>query len=326
VAGWIPLGSCTVSADTGQWVKAAINFSPGQQIQAIALGPACDTIYVPFPDTYFYQGAQVTAQQFSYFLDKLQFFQSSVPKPIVSLLSGGPCSSSAVLQMQPAGYYTGSSLQWYKNDTALAGQQGNTLTVIKDKPGEAFYSCRVQNDTLCIVSDSFPLVWSAVPSGAVLGGPDTAACIGDTVVLNALTDSSFSYTWQNGLNSPYFSVTQSGTYTLTISNQCGTAHAIKTINFGKCDLSIAVPNAFTPNGDGLNDMFKVHYYKMPQQFSMRIFNRNGMELFFTTDPGTGWDGFFNGASQPAGSYVWYIRYRDGKDIDHELKGVLVLIR
>jgi gliding motility-associated-like protein len=326
VAGWTPLGSCTVTCDTGKWVKAAINFSPGQQIQAIALGPACDTIFVPYPDTYLYKGEQVTAQQFSYFLDKFQFFQSSVPKPIVSEVSGGPCSSSVVLQMQPAVYYAGSSLQWYKNDTVLSGQQGSTLTVLRDQPGTASYSCRVQNDSICLASDSFPLVWAPIPNGAILGAPDTTACIGDTVVLNAFTDSSFSYTWQNGVNGPSLSATQSGTYSLTISNQCGTAHAAKTISFGKCDLSLAVPNAFTPNGDGLNDLFKVHYFKMPLQFSMRIFNRNGMELFFTTNPGTGWDGMFDGVSQPAGSYVWYIRYQDEKNIDHVLKGVLVLVR
>ena len=326
VAGWIPLGSCTVSADTGRWVLSTIDFSPDQQIQAIALGPACDTIFVPHPDTYTYQGQQVTAIQFSYFLNNLQFYQSTVPKPILSLASGSSCSQSAVLQLQPASFYAGSGLQWYRNDTALSGEQGATLTLFRSGASQGSYTCRVENDSLCIVSDSFLFAWSPIPVPGVLGAPDTTACTGDTVFLNGFTDSSLNYSWQNGVRSPYLSVTQSGTYTLTISNGCGTVNAEKTVEFRKCNLLLSAPNAFTPNGDGLNDIFRVRYFRAPRLFSMHIYNRNGMEVFSSTDPDTGWDGLFKGISQPSGAYVWYVQYQDASGLDHSLKGVLVLIR
>src|ERR1022692_3053011 len=99
--GWIPLGSCTVTSDTGYWAKASIDFSPTQNIGAIALGPSCDTTYVLHQDTYTYDSIQVSTVAYSYFLDELQFYQSHAPNPVISPLSGSSCGFSIVLQMQP---------------------------------------------------------------------------------------------------------------------------------------------------------------------------------------------------------------------------------
>jgi gliding motility-associated-like protein len=324
--GWIPLGSCTVSSDTGRWISASISFRPDQNIAAIALGPSCDTTYILHPDVYTYGSQQVSTQQFSYFLDKLQFYQSSSPNPVVSLLSGNSCSSSIVLQMQPAAFYTGSLLQWYRNDTAIIGEQSSTINITRKKYGEGAYRCRVQNDSVCLISDTLQVLWLPVPDTSFLGASDTTACTGDTLVLNGLSDSTYNYRWQNGSSQPSLSVAQSGTYFVSVSNQCGTAQANKTVRFEKCDFSLYVPNAFTPNGDGHNDIFKVHYHTLPDRFVMHIYNRNGAEIFYSSNADQGWDGSDNGSKQPSGSYVWVIEYNDNKHIDHTMKGTVTLIR
>ncbi|MER3498128.1 MAG: PKD domain-containing protein [Chitinophagaceae bacterium] len=100
-------------------------------------------------------------------------------------------------------------------------------------------------------------------------------------------------------------------------------HTIRVL--GSC--YIAVPTAFTPNGDGLNDyLFPMNALKA-DNLDFKIFNRWGQLVFATHDWLQKWDGTVKGIPQPAGTYVWYLRYthRDnGKKIF--MKGTTVLIR
>lgn len=90
---------------------------------------------------------------------------------------------------------------------------------------------------------------------------------------------------------------------------------------------IAVPTAFTPNGDGLNDfLYPLNAYKATN-LSFKVFNRLGQLVFSTTNWTDRWDGRVNGQPQPAGVYVWTLKYIN---IDTQktvvLKGTTVLIR
>jgi gliding motility-associated-like protein len=328
VGGWVPLGSVQVISDTGVWRKVSITFRAPRNLSAIAVGPSCDSAYRTSQEekTYLYNGQPVIANQFSYFITGLQFYQSTAPPPVVSLVSGDSCSSTIVLQVQPAIYYKGSAFQWYRNDTTLGGQDGSTITLNRSNYRTADYRCQVQNDSICLVSDAFPVDWLPLPSATVFGSADTSACTGDSVLLNAGGDPSFAYRWQDGSTLPYHFVTQPGTSTVTISNDCGAVRAQKTVRFGKCDLSVYVPNGFTPNDDGHNDVFHAHYFYLPARFDLEVFNRNGLEVFATTDPGKGWDGKYNGVPQPAGAYIWHLDYRDAKGTERILRGTVMLIR
>lgn len=90
---------------------------------------------------------------------------------------------------------------------------------------------------------------------------------------------------------------------------------------------IAVPTAFTPNGDGLNDyLFPLNAYKAID-LTFKVFNRYGQLLFNTTDWTNKWDGTFKGVPQESGTYVWILNYTHsdtGKK--YALKGTTVLIR
>ncbi len=160
----------------------------------------------------------------------------------------------------------------------------------------------------------------------MLGNPNTTACQGDTILLNAYCDSLSTYTWQDGSAKPALAVSKSGTYKVTVSNECATVQSQKNIYFQKCSNEIFVPNAFSPNGDGINDFFKPSYFYPPSQFRMNIFNRLGQRVFSSSDPSRGWDGNFQGVSQPPGAYVWTISYIDHSNNNHSVKGTLVLIR
>lgn len=90
---------------------------------------------------------------------------------------------------------------------------------------------------------------------------------------------------------------------------------------------IAVPTAFTPNGDGKNDFLYPLNAIKAVDLNFRVYNRWGQLIFQTNDWKRGWDGTLNGIPQPTGVYVWFLRYvnRDNKEL-RQLKGTTALIR
>jgi large repetitive protein len=87
-----------------------------------------------------------------------------------------------------------------------------------------------------------------------------------------------------------------------------------------------VPNAFTPNGDGVNDIFRAIPVGMANTVYFKIFNRNGQLVFETNQYLKGWDGTFNGKQQPNGTYVWIVTGTDRDYKKVEMKGTVNLIR
>ena len=90
---------------------------------------------------------------------------------------------------------------------------------------------------------------------------------------------------------------------------------------------IAVPAAFTPNNDGLNDyLYPLNAYKA-SNLTFTLFNRQGQQLFSTKDWTIKWDGTFKGAHQDAGVYIWLLQYTEADTGKRILsKGTTVLIR
>jgi gliding motility-associated-like protein len=89
---------------------------------------------------------------------------------------------------------------------------------------------------------------------------------------------------------------------------------------------ILLPNAFTPDGDGLNDVFKaIGQPDKLTSFSMKVFNRWGQMVFESNDITHGWDGTYQGKPAPAGTYVFRIEYSIA-GYDFDTKGTVVLVR
>jgi len=91
-------------------------------------------------------------------------------------------------------------------------------------------------------------------------------------------------------------------------------------------LELIVPNAFTPNGDGHNDLFRVKNPGLVKQFDMQVFNRWGQLVFSTKDPFEGWTGTAGGQPSPAGVYAWSIHYIDVTGKQNDRRGTVILIR
>ena len=161
-------------------------------------------------------------------------------------------------------------------------------------------------------------------------GPDTTICLdGDPVFLTntAPMGSAYRYLWNTGDTTPVYKVVHPGTYTLTVTNEYG-CNASDDVTVTK-DCYIDIPNAFTPNSDGVDDAF------FPRQllsagltgFTMQVFNRWGQVVFQTnTVNGRGWDGTFNGKHQPQGVYIYMIEVALKNGRTEKYTGNVTLLR
>ena len=128
---------------------------------------------------------------------------------------------------------------------------------------------------------------------------------------------------------PYPLPTSAKSYTvrLIVENQAGCADTAVNVVKVVPNCYLAVPSAFTPNGDGLNDLLgPLNVYKA-DNLDFKVFNRFGQTVFETKDPAKKWDGNFKSQPQPLGVYVWILTYTDHDT--HEaiaLKGTTTLIR
>ena len=158
-------------------------------------------------------------------------------------------------------------------------------------------------------------------------------CTGDSVMLRAaFTDVTYSYFWaptgyflQNNIPTVYGRIDAPGYVTLTIHDQFGcTATDSILLNPQSC-CQVSLPSAFSPNGDGLNDIFRpVNIANNPIEYFM-VMNRWGQCVFQTVNGKSGWDGTFGGQPQDIGVYYYALRYDcNGRTVD--LKGEVTLIR
>jgi gliding motility-associated-like protein len=185
------------------------------------------------------------------------------------------------------------------------------------------YAVTVVNEFNCSSSDDITVQFIDPP--ALQWVPeDTTICIGIPMELDA--GSGFtSYLWQDGSSGVTFVVSDSGWYSVHIENQCGEAFDSMHVNLDDCSLKLFVPNAFTPDGDGLNDVFKASI-RYVEELSMCIFTRWGERIFCTADFQDGWDGKYRDEPAPEGVYVWKITYRDTTGDYHTLSGTVFLFR
>lgn len=119
----------------------------------------------------------------------------------------------------------------------------------------------------------------------------------------------------------------SGRYdvTLTVTSDKGcTSTVLKRVLIENENL-IYIPNAFTPNGDGSNDVFTA-VSRSPIKFEMQIFNRGGQLIYQTSDINKGWDGTFKGQLAENNVYVYKINYIDSKSKSKSITGSVTLVR
>ncbi len=185
----------------------------------------------------------------------------------------------------------------------------------------------------CISRDTLRIGVGVLPN--LDAGPDKEICSEEVYVMPATSNAQF-FVWSpaDGLSdatilNPAFNGTDSAEFVLTAADAagCKTADTVK-IKVISCYLK--VPQAFTPNGDGLNDHFTI--FGSLSEYDIKIYNRWG-ELVYTSsdtnelnDLNKGWDGTYKGKMQELGTFVYYISGKDASGNTVSRKGNLTLIR
>jgi gliding motility-associated-like protein len=199
----------------------------------------------------------------------------------------------------------------------LNGQQGTSGTTLTNLCGDAM----TFTSTSSAISFTVP---SQVQDNYL--PPDTTKCDYSTITEGALRAFD-SYLWNTGQSTPAIPILNPGLYTLQVtdSNGCIGTDSIA-ITDSTCPQYVYLPNAFTPNGDGKNDIFRPVFAGAASTFRFAVYDRWGRAVFVTATPGAGWDGTTGGRPQPAGTYVWECVYQLYKEPERMQRGTVMLIR
>jgi gliding motility-associated-like protein len=148
-------------------------------------------------------------------------------------------------------------------------------------------------------------------------GNDTAICKTDTsIVLNANNPDFDTYKWSTGATTPNITITQLGQYAVTVTSKkfCLTlSDTVSISKSAKCDnvqqdsFKLDIPNAFTPNNDGLNDTFAAIGKGFTVK-SFQIYNRWGNLVFSGDSNNTAWDGKYKNQDAASDVYVYILKY------------------
>lgn len=129
----------------------------------------------------------------------------------------------------------------------------------------------------------------------------------------------------NNCADPVATPSATTTYTITVTDPGGCKLA-DSLAVTVSELGLLIPTAFSPNGDGENDVFHV-LNKNLAQVDLQVFNRWGEKVYETTDWTVGWDGTYKGMKQEVGVYIWECSYRfTGETTLKTAKGNVTLIR
>lgn len=206
---------------------------------------------------------------------------------------------------------TGASYQWHDQSTL------STFNVTQS--GQYWVKVTLNG---CSSSDSIQVTYVEPPY--VNLGVDITLCDGDQWLLDAGFPGA-TYFWQDNSTTSTFLVQSEGTYWVNVSkNNCVASDTI-TITTENCGLFI--PTVFSPNNDGLNDIFRIIASSKINLDVFTIYNRWGQRVFEYDKQLLGWDGKFKNVDCDMGTYYYYIKYRiNGKPDILWKKGNVELVR
>ena len=228
------------------------------------------------------------------------------------------------------------SFEWLLNG-APTGNTGSSYGGNNFVTGDVV-TCIITSDDVCGLakSNSIPLTISTPPN--VESGQVVTILHGHSQTLEpVITGDVDSWLWTpaTGLSNPTIAnpvaTPDSNTlYTLTVGTPGGcTATGTILVNVY---IPLSIPGAFTPNGDGHNDLFYVLGGPINSRIEdFAVFNRYGGEVFHAHnavpgDRNNAWNGYLNGSPAPAGTYVYYVVMRFADGHTQLYKGTVILIR
>lgn len=311
-AGWQLLGKVQL-VSKGKWVQCKINFSVPSDINVIEIGPDCSLIN---PDNDL-QDSTTYLDYYVYDLDDIHLLPTKdFHFQYIKSLSDNPCDKDSVIEVP---FYPNTEYQWYKESVAIIGATSNMyhLPAIN---AEGNYNVVISNPDSCLISEPYKITSNPLKGFYIPN--DTSICENDSLLLAPAIDGVV-YNC-NGLSGNFIKIYKEGIYEITASTENGCSKNF-TVNVHSQNCGLFMPNAFTPNGDGKNDVFRIPAGAKIELKTFSIFDRWGNQVFSTNKKSGEWDGKFHGKPSAVGTYIYII---SGK-IDNKkarVKGFVTLVR
>lgn len=212
--------------------------------------------------------------------------------------------------------------------TAVSWDFGNGVTdtsstsvsLIYNNSGTYTVTIIIQ-DEVCL-PDTFTEVVTVFDYPFVYLGSDTSICIGESIVLDA-GNPGYQYDWSTG--------EQTQAIVVNLVPQTVIVYVSNNGCIGKDTIFVEnacpffIPNAFTPNNDGINDEYRI-ITDGTNEFELTIFNRWGQMVYRSSDPNESWNGTLEGVPEEMGTYIYAVTIRFTNGVSRVMKGNITLIR
>ncbi|HNQ12642.1 MAG TPA: gliding motility-associated C-terminal domain-containing protein [Bacteroidia bacterium] len=184
------------------------------------------------------------------------------------------------------------------------------------------------NNGACIVRDSIDLIMHPIPVSEL--NELYFMCSDDQIFPSLYAGNAQNYIWNPVTDSSSSIIAVApGVYSVLMTTDQGCTLSDSAIVIERCDYRLFIPNAFTPDGDGLNDYF-IPYTENLSLYHLRIYNRWGQMVFSSENPFIGWDGTFENEESPNGVYVYRLDFKaieiNGSETNDSKCGHFILYR
>ena len=258
--------------------------------------------------------------------DTIKYIKSFVTPFTVSPLNATVCKGDS-LQFKANG---GTSYSWSPSGNFSKPAAASTKALVDASQDFTVYI----SDSICQRDTTFIIPVIASP-GAIISvtKSNDVNCGNDSAIL--IANGGVSYTWSpnlyiTGNNGNKITVKpyQNITYMVLGRDESGCygQDSVTVFFFKEGDQKLFMPTAFTPNGDGKNELFRPTFIGPSAKYDFKIYNRWGQLVYESKVPGAGWDGTVNGTPQKADVYVFYITAEGGCNGKFVKKGTFALIR
>jgi len=302
-------GSSTILTANGGTIYT---WSNGQTASSISVSPAADSTFTVTGTT-----AGCSAK------DSAKVTVTQIPIPTVSAAQNICINNSIPLLAGGGTTYT-----WLP----IAGLSSPSIAnPIASPTNSTTYTVTVANGkctatgNVSVTVNPLPAV-SACCAATILTGDNTSLAVTPATAGNTYTWAPANTLSCNTCPNPVATPTATTWYhvTTTDNNKCSTIDSVLITVNETCG-PVYMPNAFSPNGDGTNDMLNVSGNCI-QTMDLVIYDRWGNKVFETTNPKTGWDGTFKGKAMNSGTYVFSLQYSDLSNNSATKKGNVTLVR
>ncbi len=287
-------------------------------------------------------------------LDESIWWLSPMPQSVSLAIDSMDCyavyaRSSATapdFSIGDASFQQSITYQWEVADSVILTTR-DTIAAIEDLYDPALLTVRAVNQAFNDVTDTISVSPVAVKAAfsftnrkedadnEATSTDQTLSAPAEVVFTNNSKGQYTSSEWAMGSvarlydTNPVYQFQQPGTYSisLTVTNEisgCASTDSSSTISVS--DAALEFPNAFTPNGDGVNDVF-LPAFRSLKSYELTIYNRWGRRIFTSSDPTSGWDGTENDKKAAAGTY-FFIAKAEGyqRGVSFYRKGSITLVR